>query len=176
MWAKEKKAIIFLLIILIIAAFFRLWQLDSIPPGLYPDEAINGNEALDIIQQGKFKIFYPENNGREGLFIWLISLSFLIFGPSIWAIKIVPAIFGILTVLGLYLLTKELLRIENCKLKIVNLKNETIALTASFFLAISFWHINFSRIGFRAILVPFVWSLVFISYLGDSAKKRFYFL
>ena len=177
MWAKEKKAIIFLLIILIIAAFFRLWQLDSIPPGLYPDEAINGNEALDIIQQGKFKIFYPENNGREGLFIWLISLSFLIFGPSIWAIKIVPAIFGILTVLGLYLLTKELLRIENCKLKIVNLKNETIALTASFFLAISFWHINFSRIGFRAILVPFV--LVFGFYFlfrGFRQKKILFFV
>ena len=177
MWTKEKKAIIFLLIILIIAAFFRLWQLDSIPPGLYPDEAINGNEALDILQQGKFKIFYPENNGREGLFIWLISFSFLIFGPSIWAIKIVPAIFGILTVLGLYLLTKELFRIENCKLKIANLKSEIIALTASFFLAISFWHINFSRIGFRAILVPFV--LVFGFYFlfrGFRQKKILFFV
>jgi hypothetical protein len=43
-------------------------------------------------------------------------------------------------------------------------KNRTrIALFASFFLAVSFWHINFSRIGFRAIMAPFfiVWGLYF---------------
>ncbi|MBZ9577624.1 glycosyltransferase family 39 protein [Patescibacteria group bacterium] len=164
MWIKERKTIIILLGILVIAGFFRLWQLDSIPPGLYPDEAINGNEALDILQQGKFKIFYPENNGREGLFIWLISLSFLIFGPSIWAIKIVPATFGILTVLGIYLLAKEMF-------------SRNIALLSSFFSAISFWHINFSRIGFRAILVPFV--LVFGFYFlfrGFRQKKILFFV
>jgi hypothetical protein len=51
--------------------------------------------------------------------------------------------------LGLYFLTRELFG------------KETIALLASFFLATSFWHINFSRIGFRAIMAPFflVWGL-----------------
>jgi len=138
--------LICLLIILGIAVFFRVWYLTSVPPGLYPDEAINGNQAIS--EPGK--IFYPENNGREGLFINLLALSFSIFGISIWAFKIVPAIFGILTVLGTYLLTKELF------------KDERIALFSSFFLAVSFWFVNFSRIGFRAILVPFV--LVFLFY------------
>ena len=151
----EKKTLIFLLIILAIAAFFRLWQLDSIPPGLYPDVAINGNDALDSLKNGDFKVFYPENNGREGLFIWLIAASFSIFGVSIWSIKIVAAIIGILTVFGLYLLTNELFKnAEKC--------SRHIALLASFFLAISFWHVNFSRIGFRAILLPFI--LVFAFY------------
>jgi len=145
----EKKALIFLLIIIAIASFFRLWQLSSIPPGLYPDVAINGNDAIASLKSGDFKVFYPDNNGREGLFIWLIALSFSIFGVSIWSIKIVAAIIGILTVPGLYLLTKELF-------------NKNIALLSSFFLAISFWHVNFSRIGFRAILLPFI--LVFAFY------------
>jgi len=161
MAVENKKAMIFLLVILAIAAFFRLWQLDSIPPGLYPDVAINGNDALDSLKTGQFKVFYPENNGREGLFIWLIALSFSIFGPSIWTIKIVPAIIGILTVFGLYLLTKELF-------------SRKIGLLASFFLAISFWHVNFSRIGFRAIMVPFI--LVFAFYFlfkGFRIEKRF---
>ena len=105
---KTNKAIIFLLVILAIAAFFRLWQLDSVPPGLYPDVAINGNEAINSLKTGNFKVFYPENNGREGLMMWLVALSFSIFGVSIWSIKIVAAIIGILTVLGVYLLTKEL--------------------------------------------------------------------
>lgn len=109
---KNKKlvSVVFLLIILAIAAFFRLWQLDKIPPGLYPDVAMNGNDALDTLAANNFKLFYPENNGREGLFMWLIAFSFLIFGPSVWAIKIVAATFGILTVLGTYLLTKELFK------------------------------------------------------------------
>lgn len=138
-----------LLIILGVAAFFRLWQLNTIPPGLYPDVAINGNDALDSIKTGDFKLFYAENNGREGLMMWLIAFSFSIFGASVWSIKIVAAIIGIATVLGLYLLTKELF-------------NKNVALLSSFFLAVSFWHNDFSRFGFRAILVPFV--LVFSFY------------
>ena len=127
----KKKAIIFLMVILAIAAFFRLWKLDSIPPGLYPDVAINGNDALDTLKTGQWKLFYPENNGREGLFMWLIAFSFLIFGPSIWAIKIVAAIIGIFTVLGLYLLTKELF--QNSKFKIYCFASEF--LFSYFFLA-----------------------------------------
>jgi len=168
---SKRKAVIFLLVILVIATFFRLWQLDFIPPGLYPDEAMNGNDALDLLQEGKFKLFYPENNGREGLFIWLIALSFSIFGASIWAIKIVPAIFGILTVLGIYLLAKELFSKYN------EVGSRCIGLLASFFLAVSFWHINFSRIGFRAILVPFL--LVFGFYFlfkGLRTKKALQFI
>lgn len=140
-----------LLAILILAIFLRLWQIDSVPPGLYPDIAINGNDALDTLATGQFKVFYPENNGREGLFIWLIALSFKIFGPAVWSLRLVSAVFGIFTVWGLYLLTRRLF-------------NKNIALLSSFFLAVSFWHINFSRLGFRAILVPFflVWSFYFL--------------
>jgi len=165
----EKKTLILLMVILLIAGFFRLWRLSSIPPGLYPDEAINGNEA--IVNPGQ--LFYPENNGREGLFISLISLSFSIFGISIWSFKIVPAIIGILTVFGLYILTKELIiQVTNNEQRATN-----IALLSSFFLAISFWHTNFSRIGFRAILVPFI--LVFSFYFlfrGFRTKKSLYFI
>jgi 4-amino-4-deoxy-L-arabinose transferase-like glycosyltransferase len=155
----DKKFLILLIFILLIASFFRLWKLNEIPPGLYPDVAINGNEALETLKTGNLKLFYPENNGREGLMMWLIALSFSIFGVSIWSIKIVAAIIGILTVLGLYLLTKELFKTTyNLQPTTYNL----VALLASFFLATSFWHTNFSRIGFRAILLPFI--LVFSFY------------
>lgn len=172
---KEKKHLLFLLLILLISAFFRLWQLDKIPPGLYPDVAINGNDALDSLRTGQFKVFYPENNGREGLMMWLIALSFSIFGVSIWSIKIIAAIIGILTIFGLYLLTKELF--DNLESKVYGLRSEAIALLSSFFLAISFWHVNFSRIGFRAILLPFI--LVFAFYFlikGFKTKRVFNFI
>ncbi len=46
---------------------------------------------------------------------------------------------------------------------ISDIDGEKIALLSTFFLATSFWHINFSRIGLRAIVAPFflVWSLYF---------------
>ena len=172
----SKKALVLLIIVLCIATFFRLWKLNEIPPGLYPDVAINGNEALESLKTGNFKLFYPENNGREGLMMWLIAISFSIFGVSIWSIKIVSTIIGILTVLGLYLLTKELFSFNTPTFQHSNTPT-IIALLSSFFLAISFWHTNFSRIGFRAILLPFI--LVFSFYFlfrGLRTKKTHNFI
>lgn len=165
----KNKELIILLIILALATFFRLWQLNAIPPGLYPDVAMNGNDVLDTLQTNNFKVFYPENNGREGLFMWLIALSFSVFGVSVWSIKIVAAIIGILTVLGLYLLTKELFKPTEA--------GPLLALLASFFLATSFWHVLFSRLGFRAIMLPFI--LVFGFYFlwkGLRVKKVWPFI
>ncbi len=146
------KKTVLLLSILIIASFFRLYNLEALPPGLYPDEAMNGNNAIEALDHNDWKVFYPENNGREGLFINIQSLSIAAFGLKPWALRLPSAIFGILTVLGLYFLTKELF------------KNEPLALLTAFLLATSFWHINFSRIGFRAIMAPFflIWALFFL--------------
>ena len=125
-----------IILILILAIFFRFWQLENFPPGLYPDEAINANDALESLQNNDFKLFYSYNNGREGLFMWLISSSFHFFGTSLWSLKLPSAIIGTLTVLGVYLFTKEIF---------IKKKNSTtIALLSSFFLAISFWHTLFS--------------------------------
>ena len=139
--------------IIIIAAFFRLYNITLLPPGLYPDEAMNGNNGLEALSTGNFKVFYPENNGREGLFINIQAISIYIFGNEPWALRGVSAIFGILTVLGVYLLTKELFP-----------ENRKIALLAAFLIATSFWHILFSRIGFRAITAPFylIWACYFL--------------
>ncbi len=164
----NKKILASLAIILALAGFFRFWQLAQIPPGLYPDVAINGNDALQALETNDFKIFYPENNGREGLFINLIALSFRFFGASILAIKIVPAIIGFLTVLGLYLFARSLFTWLGRN------KSELIAILSSFFLAVSFWHVNFSRLGFRAIMVPFclVWSFYFLSKALAKNRQR----
>lgn len=140
-----------ILLIIVVATIFRLPGLNTIPPGLYPDEAMNGNNAIQALETGDYKVFYPENNGREGLFINLQALSLKIFGYKIWALRIVSTIFGILTVLGLYLLTQRLF-------------NWQITALSSYLMAIAFWHVNFSRIGFRAIMAPFllVWGFYFL--------------
>ena len=156
-----KKETIALFLIFIIAIFFRFWNITNTPPGLYPDEAMNGNNALEANATSEYKIFYPENNGREGFFINIQAISLSIFGNYPWALRIVSALFGIFTVLGIFFLIKAIFP-----------KKSIIALTATFMLAASFWHINFSRISFRAIMVPFclVWSFYFIILAWQKRK------
>ncbi|MBI2669982.1 MAG: glycosyltransferase family 39 protein [Candidatus Yanofskybacteria bacterium] len=148
-----------ILVIILVAIVFRLQDLGSIPPGLYPDEAMNGNNAIQTLETPNYKVFYPENNGREGLFIGLQALSLRVFGYHAWSLRIVSAIAGILTILGLYLLAQRLF-------------NWQIAALSSYLMAIAFWHVNFSRIGFRAILAPMllVWGVYFL-WRGLSSTK-----
>ena len=47
-----------------------------------------------------------------------------------------------------------------------------IILLSSFFLATSFWHVNFSRIGFRAILLPFILVFAFYFLFKGLREKK----
>ncbi len=179
---SNKLKLAILLLILGMAIFMRFAGLRIIPPGLYPDEAMNGNNALEVLKSGLpwysgFKVFYPENNGREGLFINIQALMLKVLGNEPWALRVVSAIFGTLTVLALYFLAKELFaqkqeeksiepgEKQNNASDFLNHTSNLLPLLTTFFLATSYWHITFSRIGFRAISAPFfltlaVWGLV----------------
>ncbi|MEN9342222.1 MAG: hypothetical protein RIQ54_478 [Candidatus Parcubacteria bacterium] len=135
--------------IMTVAILFRFAAITTTPPGLYPDEAVNGNNGLSAFRTGEFSWFYPENNGREGLFINIQALAIHAIGiREPWVLRSVSAVFGVLTVLGIFFLGKELY-------------GTNIGLLAALFLAVNFWHVNFSRIGFRAIMAPFfaTWGL-----------------
>jgi 4-amino-4-deoxy-L-arabinose transferase-like glycosyltransferase len=152
MFEKNKKLLVYGTLFLIVALgfFLRIYNIENAPPGVYPDEAVNGEDAVRAIETGNYQWFYHANNGREGLFMNLIAFCFKVFGISILTLKLPSIIFGTLTIFGTYLLTKELF------------KREKIALISSFLMAVSFWAINFSRISFRANMLPCV--LVFIFY------------
>ncbi|MBI4118821.1 MAG: glycosyltransferase family 39 protein [Parcubacteria group bacterium] len=147
----RKTTLLILTFILAVSAFFRFYKIAESPPGLYPDEAANGVNALDVLAEKNWKVFYPENNGREGLFINLQSLSVKYFGVQTWSLRIVSGIFGTLTVLGLFFLIQLFW-------------GNSMALLASYLMAVSFWPVNFSRIGFRAAMLPFilVWAFYFL--------------
>lgn len=148
---RQTKALylIALLVILALAFWVRVINIESAPGGVYPDEAVNGIDALKAYKSGNYEWFYPDNNGREGLFMNLIALSYSVFGVTIMGLKFPSIILGTLSVLGTYLLTKELFR------------SRRAGLLAAFFVAFSFWSINFSRIAFRAIMLPTVLSFSF---------------
>lgn len=79
--------------ILIIAATLRLYDLKNTPPGLYAAEAINGSTALEVIRTGKYRVYYPEDQGREGLFVAILTV-FLRWLPTHepWVLRLPPAL------------------------------------------------------------------------------------
>jgi 4-amino-4-deoxy-L-arabinose transferase-like glycosyltransferase len=164
---KNKKIFYTLILIGIIAfgLFLRTYNIENTPPGIYPDEAVNGEDALRAINTGDWRWFYPANQGREGLFINLIAICFKLFGASILTLKLPGIIFGTFTIWGTYLLAKEIF------------KKELLALISAFLIAVSFWPLNFSRISFRANMLPFI--LVFSFYFlwkGMRSQKIWPFI
>lgn len=134
-----------LLLITALAAALRLHALDRLPAGLYHDEAFNGLDALSVLQSER-PIFFEANNGREPLFIYLVSMAVACLGRSPLAIRIVAALLGILTVPAAYGLSRQLLGRREALL--------TAAITT-----LTFWHLNLSRIGLRAVGLPLLVAL-----------------
>jgi len=144
-----------LILIVLVAAFFRFYDLDELPPGLHYDEAFYGIDAMSILQRREYPIFFVENFGREPLFSYLVAISFYSLGVSAFSIRAVSAMAGIATVLALYFLVKEIFPQDEDSL------SRYRGLLAAFILATSYWHVNFSREGLRAILVPLFEVLTF---------------
>ena len=151
--------LLFILLIIAIASFFRLWQLGSIPGGLFPDEAANGLDIVNYIFKGEHSPFFERGLGRESLFFYLQAISVKILGIGVWQMHLVSALIGILTVIITWFFIKKLFNVR-------------IAFLASLFMATSSWHVTLSRTGFRAIMVPFFAVLFF--YLAYSTYKESY--
>ncbi len=150
---------LFFIGIIILAAFLRLWQLGMVPVSPDWDEAALGYNAYSILKTGKdeYGIFLPRtlrsfDDYKPPLYTYLAVPSVAIFGLTTWATRLPSAVMGILAVIGTYYLVSFL----------VKKKDDTIAILTSLFLAISPWHLQFSRIAFEANtgVTLNIWGLV----------------
>jgi 4-amino-4-deoxy-L-arabinose transferase-like glycosyltransferase len=159
---RNKQLSFFMLLgaLFILAFAVRFWNLENLPSGLWIDEAVNAADAHTALETGNFKLFYPNNYGREGLFINLQALSLWAFGSTITALKLWSAIFGTLAVMGVYLLGKEIFA------------RRAPAFFAAFSFAFSYWAINFSRIGFRAIMTSAILSFCFYFFFRGLRREK----
>lgn len=148
-----------LLAIMLLGAWARFYDLENFPPGLFPDQAANGEDAL-LILEGDVRPFYPRGNGREGLFFFLQAANLKLFGIGVWPLFFASALVGTLTVPALFFATRPFF-------------GRLSALLAAYFLATSHWHVTLSRTGFRAILVPLFVALFtsFVGYLIREVKR-----
>lgn len=136
--------------ITLLAALLRFWRLTDLPPGLHVDEAFNLLDAA-AVAGGWRPIFLPANAGREVLYTYLQAPWVGLLGTSaIGAGRAVSAAIGILTVPALWA-TVRLIAPAPATNRV-----RRVALLSAAVLALSYWHLHFSRFGIRAILLPLV--------------------
>lgn len=137
--------------VLALAAGFRFYDIINYPPGLFPDEAANGEDAL-LILSGDARPFYARGNGREALFFYLQAASLRLFGRGVWQMHIVSGVVGTLTVWAVYAAGRVWF-------------GRLAGVLAALLLATNHWHVTLSRTGFRAIMVPLFVAL-FTAWVG----------
>ncbi|WKZ26003.1 MAG: glycosyltransferase family 39 protein [bacterium] len=139
MW-RNKLTYIVLAIIVILAGFMRFYKLDQIPASLNWDEVAAGYNAYTIANWGmdeygdKFPtVFTSFYDDKHPVHIYITSVIVKIFGLNDYSVRSSSALIGTLSVIAIFLFARELLR------------SNLAGLFAALFLAVSPYHIHFSR-------------------------------
>jgi len=136
--------------VLVVAAILRTFRLDTLPPGLYADVAANGLDALGVPQHGLQPIYSRgTGNGIEGMISWLDAISVALLGGKPIALYLTTVVVGLLTLPIHYLLASRLF-------------GRRVGLISTALLAVSFWAVHYSRLGYRTVLVPLFLDLAFL--------------
>lgn len=163
------KKIIALTFILLLAATLRYYKLGVVPTSLNADEAAIGYNAYSILRTGKDEygkkfplLFQSFDDYKMPVYIYVSIPGIALFGLNDFSVRLPSAIFGILTVYFTYVLVDSLFA------------SSTLGLIASFILAISPWHLQFSRSAYEANISVFFNVLGMMFLLKALKKGAFY--
>lgn len=174
----KKKIILFLIIL--IAFVLRVWKINDFPAGLNADEAAIGYNAYSLIQTGKDEFGHPWpinfqsfNDFKPGLYFYLVLPFVKIFDLNELSVRLPSVILGTLTVLLIYLLVKELVHHESTQIA----ENHTNywPVVASLILAISPWHLHFSRGGWESNASVFFLVFGVFAFIKSLSKNWWIF-
>ena len=157
---RHPLVLVFMVITLLIAASLRFPALETTPPGLHYDEAANAILAAEIGLQGERPIFISSYTGKEVLFFYLAGGVMRLVGDSVFSLRLTAALIGVLTVAVTYWLG------------VAGLRDKRIAMLAAALIAVSFWHLLFSRLGFRAITQPLLQAVTVAALLRGLRRHQ----
>ncbi len=174
---KLKRKLPFLLLFsLILGATLRLWHLGSYPAGFTWDETALGYNAYSILKTARdehgaflpitFKSF---GDYKPGLYIYLAVPSVAIFGLSHFATRLPSALFGIAGIYVIYLLGNLLFKKSFKPLR----GKVTVGEISAFILAVSPWHVHFSRGAWETNVFSVLLLFSIYSYLKSLKDDRY---
>lgn len=138
-----------LILIFFLGLFLRTYQLGQNPYGLFCDEASIGYDAYSLSKTGtdewgaKWPIFFKAFGEYKSPILTYSAIPFVAFlGLSDFSVRLPSVIWGVIGILAIYFLATTLF-------------NKNIGLFSALFLAISPWHIHFSRVSLEG-LSPYI--------------------
>lgn len=200
-----RKNILFIIIVLI-AALLRFSFLSTTPPSLSHDEVAIGYNAWSILKTGKDEygtfmpvLFRSFDEYKLPGYIYFTTLAEFFFGLTPFAVRFTSAFLGTLTVGVLYFIVKEIIgadknkrTLNSGKFSLSHLKEKIgnllalrslseggrleIPILTMLMLAISPWHINFSRAAFESNGSLFFITLGLLLLLVARRKPKYYLL
>jgi 4-amino-4-deoxy-L-arabinose transferase-like glycosyltransferase len=161
-----------IVVILLLASFLRLYKISVNPPSLFGDELDLGYQAYSILKTGKdyqgnfMPIhFHSLAEYRTPLYLYSAVPTVALFGISPLGVRLPAVIFGVLCVLAMFLLTKELLNYASS-----SPISEHVALLTAFLMSINPWLLQYSRAGFEVTEMLFL--LIFGTWLFLISLKN----
>lgn len=165
------------MIILLFSAFMRIWKISEVPVSLFGDELDVGYQAYSILKTGRDYNgnfmplhFHSLAEWRTPLYLYSCVPSVAIFGISPLGVRLPAVIFGILNILGIYLLSNKLVKE---KWKPWGLK---FGLIPALLLAISPWHIQYSRAAFEVTQLLFFYLFGLYLFFVALEKPKYLWL
>jgi 4-amino-4-deoxy-L-arabinose transferase-like glycosyltransferase len=165
-----------LILIVLVAAILRFYNIGSNPSSLTWDETAWGYNAYSLGLDGKdeFGRFLPHDylesfgDYKPPMYAYLDVIPVKIFGLNEFSTRFPSALFGTLTVLlSFFLVIRIFWKSKN---------KEKYALLSALFLAISPWHILLSRAAFEANVASFFIILGVFGFLAAVQDKRRYLI
>jgi DNA-binding beta-propeller fold protein YncE/4-amino-4-deoxy-L-arabinose transferase-like glycosyltransferase len=156
-WPLKRRESLVLALILLVALFMRVYHLDTMPAGIYLDEADNGVWGLRFLQ-APYSPFTENRDSNAALHYQLLGLALRIFGvePSVLRAFDVPV--GLATVLVFYFLAREMFGVPAAQI-------------GTFLLAASRWHVHFSRLAFVEIVPVPLFEVLVIYFLWRGLRN-----
>jgi 4-amino-4-deoxy-L-arabinose transferase-like glycosyltransferase len=150
------------IIVLLLAFFFRTYELAGLGLGLEHDEVAEWQIA-NSIRHGENALFFKEAYGQEPLFLYLMAGSITLFGDNVFAIRFTSVVVAMLTLAASYRLLRRMF-------------SPTVALVALAGMAIALWPVFWGRVGLRAMTLPLMLALGFDflwrGLTGDENRSR----
>lgn len=158
---------VLLLALLVFSIFIRFYKLGSIPNGLSADEVDMAYNAYSILKTQKdvygekLPLFFQAlDDYKPGLVFYTTLPSIFLFGLNNFSVRLAPAIFGTLSIILLFVLTKTLYP-----------KNKLLPFISVLTISFAPWHIALSRAMIWYIELIFLYILFFTCFL--FAQKEY---
>ncbi len=141
-----------------LALILRTWNLNTLPPWLWWDEATQGLDAHTLLQ-GHFRVFFPSAMGKEPLYIYLTTPFVAAWDGQPFAVRLAGALTGALMVPVIFYAGRALWP-----------KRPAFGLWAGIaaagFWVTNFWPQSINRIGFQVNAFPLIFTLAVITWLN----------